>query len=453
MLWPMPEASPRIGRAIANGETEHELARQVGAGQAAAALRLRSEAYAPASVQEVVDQLSAKLDRAIAIDDQHLRLVAFSVHPYGVDTVRLDSILNRQASPQVSDWAHSHAIRDADPYIRIPENGELDMRPRVCIPIRHNGIVLGYLWLIEEFRILSDAELEIAVAAAAEAAPIMHVERTLLDRRRQRERELLFALLADGGALASTAAQMALAEQIIQGAALYTVIVIGPSDAALAPTAAEASRALGALHELRRRLAPQSCIAGVLDQRGIMLLGTSDLDAIHVAVKRLTEVIANHGLVSWRIAVGSQVDELESAARSFQTALNAMRVAMHTPDGELGPVWWSRMPAWRLLSCLADDEVTRDAIHPAIANLKADRHGDVLLTTLETYLDNGGDARATAEKLYMHRTSLYSRLQRIEAIAGVNLHDGEDRLALHISLRVARLVASSDAAAIAVKRS
>jgi hypothetical protein len=434
----MGDGSPAIG------EWELELiAPEQGPGPLRAVDELRPRAGdPPATVQDVVDQLSARLDRAIAIDDQHLRLVAFSVHPYGVDTVRLDSILNRQASPEVARWAHSYSIRTCDPYIRIPENSELDMRPRVCIPIRHNGIVLGYLWLIEEFRILSDAELDVAIAAAREAGPIMHVERTLLDRRRQRERELLFALIAEGGARAGTAARMALEEQIIQAAALYTAFVIGPPPSKLPPTPGEASRALGALDDVRRRLAPGSCIAGVLDNRGIMLLGTADLDAIHVAVKRLGEAIAADRLLSgWGIAVGSHVDELQFAARSFQTALNVLRVGVHTCDlTRSEPVWWSRMPAWRLLSCLPDDEITRDAIHPAIAKLRAERHGDVLLTTLETYLDNGGDARATAEQLYMHRTSLYSRLQRIEAIGEVNLHDGEDRLALHISLRVARLL-------------
>ena len=62
-----------------------------------------------------------------------------------------------------------------------------------------------------------------------------------------------------------------------------------------------------------------------------------------------------------------------------------------------------------------------------------------LVATLERYLDLGGDARAAAEALHLHRSSLYARLHRIEEIAGVDLHSGEDRLELHLALRIWRL--------------
>ena len=62
------------------------------------------------------------------------------------------------------------------------------------------------------------------------------------------------------------------------------------------------------------------------------------------------------------------------------------------------------------------------------------------MTTLEVYLDHACDAKLSAEALFLHRASLYYRLQRIEQIAGVNLKSGADRLALHIGLKLARLL-------------
>jgi DNA-binding PucR family transcriptional regulator len=62
-----------------------------------------------------------------------------------------------------------------------------------------------------------------------------------------------------------------------------------------------------------------------------------------------------------------------------------------------------------------------------------------LVTTLETWLDRGGDAPASAAALFVHRTTLYHRLRRIEAITGADLRDGDDRLALHVGLRIRRL--------------
>ena len=39
----------------------------------------------------------------------------------------------------------------------------------------------------------------------------------------------------------------------------------------------------------------------------------------------------------------------------------------------------------------------------------------------------------------MHRTSVYYRIGRIEEVAGVDLENGEDRLALHLAIKIARL--------------
>lgn len=62
-----------------------------------------------------------------------------------------------------------------------------------------------------------------------------------------------------------------------------------------------------------------------------------------------------------------------------------------------------------------------------------------LVQTLETYLDRGGDVGAVAAELAIHRTTLYQRLSRIAQITAKDLHDGDDRLLLHIRLRLWRL--------------
>lgn len=68
-----------------------------------------------------------------------------------------------------------------------------------------------------------------------------------------------------------------------------------------------------------------------------------------------------------------------------------------------------------------------------------DEASHVLLSTLETYLDLAGNAHATAERLRLHRTTLYYRLQRVEQLAGTDLRDGGERLCLHLALKLARL--------------
>jgi DNA-binding PucR family transcriptional regulator len=63
-----------------------------------------------------------------------------------------------------------------------------------------------------------------------------------------------------------------------------------------------------------------------------------------------------------------------------------------------------------------------------------------LLQTLEVYLDLAGDAKHAAERLALHRASLYYRLRRIEETAGIDLKSGTDRLAAHLAVKALRLL-------------
>jgi DNA-binding PucR family transcriptional regulator len=57
--------------------------------------------------------------------------------------------------------------------------------------------------------------------------------------------------------------------------------------------------------------------------------------------------------------------------------------------------------------------------------------------TARTVLDRGGDIAAAAAALHIHRTTLYYRIDRIEALTGVNLRAGPGRDDLHLALRLA----------------
>ena len=85
-------------------------------------------------------------------------------------------------------------------------------------------------------------------------------------------------------------------------------------------------------------------------------------------------------------------------------------------------------------------ETSGIALAAALAPLDgAANSAAMLLDTLETYLDLGGDAGRTAGRLRLHRTSLYYRLGRIAELLGVDLDDGLTRLELHLALKSRRL--------------
>jgi DNA-binding PucR family transcriptional regulator len=62
-----------------------------------------------------------------------------------------------------------------------------------------------------------------------------------------------------------------------------------------------------------------------------------------------------------------------------------------------------------------------------------------LAHTAEVWLDHAGQAGRAAAALGVHRQTLYYRLSRVEALTGLSLSSGGDRLLLHMSLKSARL--------------
>jgi DNA-binding PucR family transcriptional regulator len=65
-------------------------------------------------------------------------------------------------------------------------------------------------------------------------------------------------------------------------------------------------------------------------------------------------------------------------------------------------------------------------------------HGD-LERTLVAYLQQGGSISETARRLFLHRNSVFYRLQRIEEVSGLDLQNPEVRRFLLAGLVIAGL--------------
>jgi GAF domain-containing protein len=70
-------------------------------------------------------------------------------------------------------------------------------------------------------------------------------------------------------------------------------------------------------------------------------------------------------------------------------------------------------------------------------------HRSSLVETLDLVFEHGWNLRAAARAVHVHVSTLRYRLSRVEAIAGIDLQRHEDRLALELALRSARLLSVS----------
>lgn len=393
-------------------------------------------------VQGLVDALASSLGRPVGVDDRRFRAVAYSSHHDGVDPVRLASILQREAPGEVTSWLLSLGIADARDWVRVPATARFGMAARVCVPIRFDGTLLGYLWLIDEPP-LDDAQLRRATDCAEELAAALFRERRLEDSERERERELVARLLEGSPEEAAAAAAALHAGGLLAPAARSAVVAVEAvhPDGLAAPDPVRVHLAAAA-EELRRALPPHHLLARVAgaEVAAVVALGAgAEAGACAAALLRRAEAELAE-CPGWSAVAGAGAPRAAAAelGASHAEARRAIGLGRRVPG--LGPlVDWDAVGAWRTVATLAEQADAGTLVPASLRRLLASPDADTLVPTLESYLEHAGDARAAAAELFVHRSSLYHRLRRIEEVAEVELASGDARLELHLGLRLWRL--------------
>lgn len=117
-------------------------------------------------------------------------------------------------------------------------------------------------------------------------------------------------------------------------------------------------------------------------------------------------------------------------------ALSAAAVRALLP-GDVASVRAEEIGGWLLLRALPRSLALIESACPAAADLFG---GDrVQLETVEAYLDAAGRAPVACERLYVHRTTLYYRLDHLPDSVRDALSDGLQRSTLHLAIKLMRL--------------
>lgn len=365
--------------------------------------------------QELVDEISALLGAPATLENRDFGLIAFGAHDSDDDTamdpVRTRSILTRKSTPAVRAWFEGFGITRATGPVRIPAAPDAGVfRDRLCLPVRHRGVVLGYVWLLDAEPGPTPAQLTAAMEVATRIGALLaDEERADADLSRE-----FAAALTAGRGWQSDMAVAALRVALGPGAdGLHTVVCVTPwRGEAPSIRAVPGAAAVAVL--------PEGESLAVL----VRLRTVEDLSPAHTAADRL-RAAAPAGVATPRRGLA----ELPAAWREANTAARAA-----TAQPTLGPVAeWAGIGPYRLLAALYHPEVD-----PVVAPLITPAHAE-LARTAEAFLDNAGQAGRTAAALGIHRQTLYYRLSRVEQLTGLDLDNGEDRLLLHMSLKSARL--------------
>ncbi len=377
-------------------------------------------------LQVIAEQLAAALERSVIIDDAALRPVAVSAQTGLVDASRIEAVLQRRTSARHRQMLTERGIFKAREPVPIPAR-EAGSLPRLCLPLAHRDQLLGFLWLIDEPP-LTAAQVQRAQAAAAQAARLLHQRAA-----RQTAEFGTFAGLADALLHADDEDRAEAARKLTDEAALTgsPPYVLGLIRYLADAPAGQRDSLLQVAGDLRRRAAPGSFVLATPGQRELMAITTQDATGpLRDAVRAWPGpplVIGTAGAAAALAAVHAERDNARYAAEVAAAVPAFSRAAD-----------WGALDSYAVFQYLPRDEAAPERICPGITAVLTERTG-MYEATIRAYLDCGANVQQAAALLHIHRTTLYWRLGRVTDLLAVDLSRGDDRLKLHLALKLAEL--------------
>lgn len=378
------------------------------------------------TLDDLTEEMARLTDAPCTLEDPQFRLIAFSDHRTddAVDSIRQRSILQRHSSEDVRAWFRGQGIEDSEGPLRTPADADLGIVARLCVPARHLGRVQGYFWLLDPDGRIDPATWPEAGRIAESAAHLLNVA-----ERRQARRDALFRELVEGGRLTAreSAADLADAAGLDLREPLACVLVDRPE---LADQVASRPARSGVVWARTG-----DAVAAVVRAR--LVAGVTDTDALLTALgigRRLDSLDS-----VTRAALGPVVPDIDSLATTFRGARVGLRVARTRPPGDV--VTWASLGPLALLGVARDDDLAAAVVEPEVQQFLVSATTDVV-ATLRVWLDEAGSASRTAERLSVHRQTVYHRLAQVEQATGYDLSRGRDRLRLHLAVELAPFLAS-----------
>ncbi|TAK23384.1 MAG: PucR family transcriptional regulator [Chloroflexota bacterium] len=396
--------------------------------------RLTELAIEGHGVNAILDTLAELTGKTILLESPSFVLRAHSergairVNPAIEDSLRADA-------RRIETWiARTTMSASEPPTLRLAIGTEAE---RVVAPIAVRDTILGYLSIAGPRGKLADID-DLAASRGAAACTIdLARERAVSEVEDRLQTDLVEALVT-GGYGSINGAQTRAQRLSFDLNRSYTAIVFsGAIGAATSPSPLAVRELRGAVErEIETGGAP--AMVGVHD--GYVIALVTDGDDV-AATKTWTQEL--HSSISARVAptlssgVSRRHDGVEGAMTAYREAEGALRLGRRVyGDGQMSH--FGELGLFRLLLSLPTASELEEFFSDTLGAL-ADydrQHDGELVRTLDAYFASLCSPTDAADRLHVHRNTLLYRLRRIEEIAGVDLANGEVRLALHLGLRV-----------------
>ena len=394
----------------------------------------------------LANAVASAVGEATAIVDPRQCIIAYSTQGQPIDETRRKSILGLRVPSNPVTELDYRTVHRASGVIEMPSSNA--DYPRLAVPIRADGELLGSIWVIDRNGSASSAANKAALKHAADIA-VLHLlqartESEVADRRRG---DMLSAVLDDPAMAAEAAASLGIPRnQAIR------IVAISIAEQPLSGEAVTAYHQTLELVRLHCRAELGFSVATVRPDMLYLILPVGTDDHRQHSQVRLLRGIDAHARRSYGyrliIGLGAVVSGLAEAGKSMVQAGRVVRLMRRDLEAGDRPeddalIGFSEDLTTRLaLSALAKHvaELDEAAGHTVATMLAYDSaNASDYVPTLKAFFSAHGNISAMAQMLHVHANTCRYRLSRIAEVFDIDLEDQDTRLVLWLQLRLQEL--------------
>ncbi len=388
-------------------------------------------------LDSLAKNLAQILNRSVSIDDSSLYLLAYSsVSP--VDELRRRSIELGRTTPELSEYFDKIGLfeqlrKEPKPHWLAPLP-DLGMQfERIVAPILVGPQLYGYIWVISGGGNLTELDY-LAIERAANVAALIISREQAVYHAEQRVKTNLFENLIEP----STSSDGKTLTDILHTLGLHgTYHLILFEDTSTSP---ERMRQLNKMVDAYLNNIGASATLVEWGQRLILLLSAAN----QITPKELAEELLHAGSANGyclRAGISSPSKQAAGVRDAYQEALNALRIGSALNKNASCVSSHSELGFWYYLLNLPAEVREKNEFSKKVKEIAEydSQNKTELLKTLETYLDECKNSVKAAEVLYIHRNTLNQRINRVQTLWGINLHEENEILNIQIAIKDWRL--------------
>ncbi|RMF51642.1 MAG: hypothetical protein D6749_07295 [Chloroflexota bacterium] len=387
-------------------------------------------------LEDIAETLSQFLGKGIVVQDKHLRVQACRASPELAnewDAV-LSLLKDRSKLPQALSDRYRLPRHTAISYTQTLRNDGIS---RLVTPIVSKGIGRGYLSAISRHAPFTELDRLVLQHGASICALEMARRKTISDAEKRLRGDFLHNLLM--GTLSE-------AEALAEGDR-FRHDMRSPHVAIVITWQGEPHPSVRRLETLVNTVLQNHSIQALVYVRGeeLRLFFTDEARDLIARARAFAEAVMEAAKREYRharlaIGIGGVAEHLGEWPNSHRDATHAAQIARRLRAEK--PLYSADLGIYTLLTRpdLRDDLLAlRDKMIGSLLNHDERQRAD-LLQTLEAFFESHGNATQTAEKLSVHRNTLFYRMNRIQEILKLDLNQTDVRLAVHLALKIHRLL-------------